>query len=76
MTIIRCGWCSDDPVYQHYHDHEWGQPSYDEAHLFEMLCLEGQQAGLSWITVLKKDLHIINIFFSMIFKKLHYLQTR
>ncbi|WOE30795.1 MULTISPECIES: DNA-3-methyladenine glycosylase I [unclassified Acinetobacter] len=54
MTIIRCGWCSDDPVYQHYHDHEWGQPSYDEAHLFEMLCLEGQQAGLSWITVLKK----------------------
>lgn len=54
MTIQRCGWCSTDPLYMHYHDHEWGKAVYDEAHLFEMLCLEGQQAGLSWITVLKK----------------------
>lgn len=53
-NIKRCGWCSDDALYQHYHDFEWGQPSFDAAHLFEMLCLEGQQAGLSWITVLKK----------------------
>ncbi|WP_445116925.1 DNA-3-methyladenine glycosylase I [Acinetobacter sp. WZC-1] len=54
MTTQRCSWCSDDPLYIAYHDHEWGKPSHDEAHLFEMLCLEGQQAGLSWITVLKK----------------------
>ena len=54
MTIQRCGWCSDDPIYVAYHDDEWGKPNFNEAHLFEMLCLEGQQAGLSWITVLKK----------------------
>lgn len=54
MTNKRCGWCSDDPIYIAYHDHEWGKPNRDEQHLFEMLCLEGQQAGLSWITVLKK----------------------
>ena len=54
MTIKRCGWCSDDPLYIDYHDHEWGKVNRDEQHLFEMLCLEGQQAGLSWITVLKK----------------------
>lgn len=54
MTTQRCGWCSSDPIYIAYHDQEWGRPVHDEAHLFEMLCLEGQQAGLSWITVLKK----------------------
>lgn len=54
MSIQRCGWCSNDPLYMAYHDHEWGKASHDEVHLFEMLCLEGQQAGLSWITVLKK----------------------
>ncbi|WP_109440115.1 DNA-3-methyladenine glycosylase I [Acinetobacter haemolyticus] len=54
MTIQRCGWCSNDPLYMAYHDEEWGKAEYDEARLFEMLCLEGQQAGLSWITVLKK----------------------
>ncbi|MFV5517893.1 MULTISPECIES: DNA-3-methyladenine glycosylase I [Acinetobacter] len=54
MTIQRCGWCSDDPLYIAYHDLEWGQAVFAEVHLFEMLCLEGQQAGLSWITVLKK----------------------
>ena len=52
MSIQRCGWCSNDPLYMAYHDHEWGQASHDEAHLFEQLCLEGQQAGLSWVTVL------------------------
>ena len=52
--ITRCAWCTQDPLYQHYHDHEWGKPVYDEHQLFEMLCLEGQQAGLAWITVLKK----------------------
>ncbi len=52
--VKRCGWCSDDPVYIAYHDTEWGVPSRDPRHLFEMLLLEGFQAGLSWITVLKK----------------------
>lgn len=54
MSVQRCGWCSSDPLYMDYHDQEWGKPEYKEARLFEMLCLEGQQAGLSWITVLKK----------------------
>ncbi|WP_312345206.1 DNA-3-methyladenine glycosylase I [Leclercia sp.] len=50
----RCGWVSQDPLYIAYHDQEWGVPETDGKHLFEMICLEGQQAGLSWITVLKK----------------------
>src|SRR5574343_413634 len=50
----RCFWCTDDPLYQAYHDEEWGVPQRDAGHLFEMLLLEGTQAGLSWITVLKK----------------------
>ncbi|WP_028695853.1 DNA-3-methyladenine glycosylase I [Pseudomonas cremoricolorata] len=50
----RCFWCTDDPLYQAYHDHEWGTPRRDPALLFEMLLLEGFQAGLSWITVLRK----------------------
>lgn len=50
----RCPWCGSDPLYVAYHDEEWGVPSCDDRHLFEMLCLEGQQAGLSWITVLRK----------------------
>ena len=51
---IRCSWAGDLPIYQAYHDHEWGQPVHDDRKLFEMLILEGAQAGLSWITVLKK----------------------
>jgi DNA-3-methyladenine glycosylase I len=53
----RCAWCGTDPLYIAYHDLEWGVPSHDDAHLFEMLILEGQQAGLSWITILKKREH-------------------
>ena len=53
-SVQRCRWCSDDPLYIDYHDNEWGIPLFDEKALFELLCLEGQQAGLSWITVLKK----------------------
>lgn len=52
-----CWWSGDDPVYIAYHDEEWGVPVHDERLLFEFLCLEGQQAGLSWITVLKKRDH-------------------
>lgn len=51
---IRCLWCGSDPLYTKYHDEEWGVPVHDDRKLFEMLTLEGAQAGLSWITVLKK----------------------
>ena len=53
-TIIRCAWCLGDPDYMAYHDQEWGRPLYDSRALFENLCLEGFQAGLSWITILRK----------------------
>jgi DNA-3-methyladenine glycosylase I len=52
--LQRCPWCGDDPLYVRYHDEEWGVPSHDDPHLFEMLILEGAQAGLNWITILKK----------------------
>jgi DNA-3-methyladenine glycosylase I len=51
---VRCEWCGSDPLYVAYHDREWGVPSRDDAHLFEMLLLEGAQAGLAWITILRK----------------------
>lgn len=54
MNAQRCDWVSEDPLYIAYHDNEWGKPEYDSLKLFEKLCLECQQAGLSWITVLKK----------------------
>ena len=50
----RCRWCTSDPLYIAYHDEEWGVPVHDDTHLFEMLILEGAQAGLSWFTILKK----------------------
>jgi len=51
---MRCGWCGDDPLYCRYHDSEWGVPLHDDQALFEFLILEGAQAGLSWITILRK----------------------
>nr|WP_040854987.1 DNA-3-methyladenine glycosylase I [Thiorhodovibrio frisius] len=51
---VRCGWCGSDPLYVAYHDREWGVPEHDERRLFEFLLLEGAQAGLSWITILRK----------------------
>ncbi len=51
---LRCAWCSTDPLYVDYHDTEWGVPVHADRHLFEMLCLEGAQAGLSWLTILRK----------------------
>jgi len=54
MEKQRCAWCGDDPLYVAYHDNEWGVPVYDDASLFEFLILETFQAGLSWITVLRK----------------------
>ncbi len=50
----RCWWCGDDPLYIRYHDEEWGRPMHDDRTLFEKICLEGFQAGLSWITILRK----------------------
>jgi DNA-3-methyladenine glycosylase I len=52
--VRRCGWCAATPAYRDYHDHEWGFPVSDERRLFEKLCLEGFQAGLSWLTILNK----------------------
>jgi DNA-3-methyladenine glycosylase I len=50
----RCGWCGADPVYVAYHDDEWGRPVVDDLRVYEKLCLEGFQSGLSWITILRK----------------------
>jgi len=54
MNKIRCNWCGTDPLYMEYHDAEWGVPIYGDAKLFEFLILETFQAGLSWITILRK----------------------
>ena len=54
MEIKRCEWAGNDPLYVAYHDNEWGKPIHDDRLLFEFLILEGMQAGLSWITILKK----------------------
>jgi DNA-3-methyladenine glycosylase I len=58
----RCGWVSEDPLYQKYHDREWGRPLRDDRALFELLILEGCQAGLSWITVLRKREHYRKVY--------------
>ena len=55
MTKSRCSWPKDDPIYLEYHDKEWGVPVYDDLELFEKLILDGSQAGLSWITILKRQ---------------------
>ena len=51
---VRCGWCRGDPGYVEYHDAEWGRPVHDDRALFEKICLEGFQSGLSWLTILRK----------------------
>jgi len=65
MTVdgrSRCGWVGNDPLYIHYHDHEWGVPVWDDRDLFEKLILDGFQAGLSWLTILKKRENFIAAF--------------
>jgi DNA-3-methyladenine glycosylase I len=52
--LERCWWCLGSPEYLDYHDHEWGRPSHDDTHLFELLTLEAFQSGLSWLTILRK----------------------
>ena len=58
----RCWWCAGNPLYIRYHDREWGRPNLDDRHLFEHFCLEGFQAGLSWITVLRKRVNFREAF--------------
>ena len=53
-AVTRCWWCGDDPLYVHYHDSEWGRTVTSDTRLFEKLCLEGFQSGLSWLTILRK----------------------
>ncbi|MDD9810244.1 MAG: DNA-3-methyladenine glycosylase I [Gammaproteobacteria bacterium] len=58
----RCWWCGESAIYCDYHDAEWGVPLHDERALFELLCLEGAQAGLSWLTILNKRAHYRRVF--------------
>jgi len=61
--LVRCAWAGQDPLYQHYHDAEWGRPMAQDARLFEKLCLEGFQSGLSWLTILRKRERFRAVFF-------------
>ncbi|WP_203256098.1 DNA-3-methyladenine glycosylase I [Hyunsoonleella ulvae] len=70
MNKQRCGWCIGDPLYEAYHDEEWGVPVYDDDTLFEFLILETFQAGLSWITVLRKRENFRNAFDNFDYKKI------
>jgi len=70
MTKQRCAWCGTDPLYVEYHDTEWGVPVYDDDKLFEFLILETFQAGLSWITVLRKRENFRKAFDGFDYKKI------
>lgn len=70
MTKIRCAWCGTDPLYMKYHDTEWGVPVYDDDKLFEFLILETFQAGLSWITILRKRENFRKAFDDFNYKKI------
>ena len=70
MTKHRCGWCVGDTLYETYHDQEWGTPVYDDDTLFEFLILETFQAGLSWITILRKRENFRNAFDGFAYKKI------
>ncbi len=77
MTKHRCGWCIGDPLYEAYHDQEWGVPVYDDDTLFEFLILETFQAGLSWITVLRKRENFRKAFDNFDYKKIaNYKQSK
>lgn len=69
-TIKRCSWCESSDLDRHYHDTEWGVPVHDDQHLFEMLILEGAQAGVSWHVVLQKRAHYKKLFANFDYKKL------
>jgi len=77
MTKHRCGWCEGDALYEAYHDEEWGVPVYDDATLFEFLILETFQAGLSWITILRKRDNFRKAFDNFDYKKIaNYSQNK
>ena len=61
-ALPRCPWAGDDALYRHYHDAEWGRPVVSDTRLFEKICLEGFQSGLSWITILRKREHFRAVF--------------
>ncbi len=67
---MRCWWCGDNPLYMDYHDYEWGKPVTDDRLLFEKICLEGFQAGLSWLTILKKRENFRDTFHGFDYKKI------
>lgn len=69
MEKLRCAWCGSDPVYVEYHDKEWGVPVHDDKLLFEFLLLESFQAGLSWITILRRRSHFQQAFANFDYKK-------
>ena len=68
--VIRCKWCGNDPLYVKYHDKEWGVPLHNDAKIFEFLLLESFQAGLSWITILKKRKNFQKAFSNFNYKKI------
>ncbi len=70
MDKIRCAWCGNDELYQKYHDEEWGKPVYDDDTIFEFLILESFQAGLSWITILRKRENFKKAFDNFNYKKI------
>lgn len=70
MKLNRCGWCEGDSLYEQYHDEEWGVPVYDDDKLFEFLILETFQAGLSWITILRKRENFRSAFDGFDYKKI------
>jgi len=75
-NIKRCDWAGDDPLYQKYHDEEWGVPVYDDDTLFEILILETFQAGLSWITILRKRENFRKAFDQFDYKKIAKYDTK
>jgi DNA-3-methyladenine glycosylase I len=74
-NLVRCSWCSDDPDYIKYHDQQWGVPLHDDQQLFELLTLEGAQAGLSWLTILKRIEGYKKAFYKFNIKKVANLST-
>lgn len=70
MDKIRCAWCGNDELYQKYHDEEWGKPVYDDDTIFKFLILESFQAGLSWITILRKRENFKKAFDNFNYKKI------
>jgi DNA-3-methyladenine glycosylase I len=70
MSMPRCSWCEGDSLHEQYHDEEWGVPVFDATQLFERLSLEGMQAGLSWLTVLRKRAHMRDEFYAFAIDRL------